>query len=177
MKTTKNTIIDKEYVKVRKDTFDSMNKVIDETKKAIEFQPKMEQLFEEVDSYTKSHQTLEKENKNLQREVKVLTTRNQNLNNENKKLKQRLEMILKAIKQSFRKLLHMGNETTKIITTSEIKIYYDTNEFESSDVYNISKETTKEDELFDYVGIPDCYKTNKKSYIHNKDKDSHDMSR
>ena len=38
MKTTKSTIIDKEYVKVRKDTFDSMNNVIEETKKAIEFE-------------------------------------------------------------------------------------------------------------------------------------------
>ena len=33
MKTTKNTIFDKEYVKVKKETFDSMNKVIKETKR------------------------------------------------------------------------------------------------------------------------------------------------
>ena len=76
MKTTKNTLIDKDYVKIRKDTFDSMNNVIKETKKVMEFQPKTEQL---VNTFSKSHQTLEKENKNLEREVKALTIRNQNL--------------------------------------------------------------------------------------------------
>ena len=38
----------------------------------MEFQPKMEQLFNEVETFTKSHQTLEKENANLQRGVKAL---------------------------------------------------------------------------------------------------------
>ncbi len=38
MKTTKNILIDKEYVKVRKDTFDSLKNVIKETKKVIKFQ-------------------------------------------------------------------------------------------------------------------------------------------
>ena len=41
-KTTENTFIDKEYVKVKKDTFKSMNNVIKESKKIIEFHPKME---------------------------------------------------------------------------------------------------------------------------------------
>lgn len=54
-KTTENTFIDKEYVKVKKDTFKSMNNVIKESKKIIEFHPKMEQLFEKVDIFTKSH--------------------------------------------------------------------------------------------------------------------------
>jgi len=105
MKTTKSTIIDKEYVKVRKDTFDSMNKVITETKKAVEFQPKVQELFSEIDTYTKSHQTLEKENSNLKREVKALTTRNQNLTKENNKLKSYLKAILETIKHFFRELL------------------------------------------------------------------------
>lgn len=39
-----------------------MNKVINETKKAIELEPKIQELFSEVNEYTKSHQTLEKEN-------------------------------------------------------------------------------------------------------------------
>ena len=79
MKTTKNTIFDKEYIKVKKETFGSMNEFIKETKKVVEFQPKIEQLFSEVNNFTKSHQTLEKENSNLKQEVKSLITRNQNL--------------------------------------------------------------------------------------------------
>lgn len=98
MKTTKSTLIDKDYVKVKKDTFDSMNKVINETKKAIEFQPKINELFNEVQTFTKSHQTLEKENKNMQKEIKALTTRNQNLTKENNNLKSYLKAILEAVK-------------------------------------------------------------------------------
>ena len=150
MKTTKNTIIDKEYVKVRKDTFDSMQNVIKETKKAIEFQPKLETLFNEVDTYTKSYQSLEKENQNMQREIK-------------------------SLKHFFRELLQIGNDKTKEATTSEIKGHYDNKDFESIDVYDISKGTAKEDELFDYANIPNYLKTSKK--FHNeRDKNDFEIS-
>ena len=175
MKTTKNTFIDKEYVKVKKDTFDSMKNVIKESKKVMEFQPKMEQLFNEVETFTKSHQTLEKENNNLQREVKALTTRNQNLTKENNNLKDYLKAILDAIKHFFRELLQIGNDKTKDRTTSEIKDYYDNKDFDSNDVYDISKGTTKEDELFDYAKVPSYLKTTKKSYKE-KDKDDFEIS-
>ena len=172
MKTTKSTFIDKEYVRVKKDTFDSMKNVIKESKKVMEFQPKMEQLFNEVETFTKSHQTLEKENNNLQREVKALTTRNQNLIKENNDLKDYLKAILEAIKQFFRELLQIGNDKTKDRTTSEIKDYYDNKDFDSNDVYDISKGTTKEDELFDYAEVPSYLKTSKKSY---QEKDKNDF--
>lgn len=175
MKTTKNTIIDKEYVKVKKDTFDSMQNVIKETKKAIEFQPKLESLFNEVDVYTKSHQTLEKENQNMQREIKYLKTRNHNLTEENNNLKSYIKAILKAIKHFFRELLQIGNEPTKEATTSEIKDYYDNQDFDMYDVKDISKGTTKEDELFDYAHVPSYFKTSKKSH-NERDKDDFEMS-
>lgn len=175
MKTTKNTIIDKEYVKVRKDTFESMQNVIKETKKAIEFQPKLESLFNEVDTYTKSHQSLEKENQNMQREIKSLKTRNHNLTEENNNLKSCIKAILKAIKHFFRELLQIGNEATKEAITSEIKDYYNNQDFESKDVYDISKGTTKEDELFDYANIPNYLKTRKKSHT-DRDKDDFEIS-
>ncbi len=175
MKTTKNTIIDKEYVKVRKDTFDSMQNVIKEIKKAIEFQPKLESLFNEVDTYTKSHQTLEKENQNMQKEIKYLKTRNHNLTEENHNLKSYIKAILKAIKHFFRELLQIGNDRTKEATTSEIKDYYDNQNFGMYDVKDISKGTDKEDELFDYAGVPIYFKTSKKSDIE-KDKDDFEIS-
>lgn len=174
IKTTKSTIIDKDYVRVRKDTFDSMKNVIKETKKAVEFQPKINELFNEIDNYTKSHQTLEKEKKNLEREVKALTTRNQNLTKENNNLKYYLNNILEVIKHFFRELLQIGNEPTKKATTTEIKDYYDNNDFNSDDVYEIAKETTKEDELFDYANVPSYLKSDDKSK--EKDKDDFEIS-
>ena len=147
-----------------------MNNVIKETKKVMEFQPKMEQLFNEVNTFGKSHQTLEKENKNLEREVKVLTTRNQNLTKENNNLKDYLKAIFETIKHFFRELLQVGNEPTKEATITEIKDYFDNQDFDTND---ISKGTTKEDELFDYAGVPCYLKSSKKSY---KDKDDYEIS-
>ena len=169
MKTTKNIPFSKTHVLVEKDTFESMNKVIKESKKAIEFQPKLQQLFNEVDNYTKSHQTLEKENE-------VLNARVNKLSKDNTKLNTRLEAILKVIKEFFRNLLQIGNELVKETTTIERKDYYDSKEFNSNDVYDISKGTTKEDELFDYADIPGYYKTRKKSYYQEKDKDDYEIS-
>ena len=155
MKTTKNIPFNKTHVLIEKDTFESMNKVIKESKNAIQFQPKLQQLFNEVDNYTKSHQTLEKENERLYNRVNRLTK-------DNTKLKTRLETILKVIKEFFRKLLQIGNELTKETATSEIKYYYNIKEFNSKDVYNIAKGTDKEDKLFDYADIPSYYKNRKR---------------
>jgi len=167
MQTTKNIPFDKKHIILEKDTFDSMNNIIKETKNIMNFQPKMEQLFNEVNTFTKSHKALEKENNNLQKEIKSLTTRNQNLKKENNNLKLYIESILNTIKKFFRHLLKIGNENTKETTTKEIKNYYDNNDFDTNDVYNISKGTTKEDELFDYSNVPYYYRNNK---VHNKDK-------
>lgn len=42
------------------------------------------------------------------------------------------------------------------------------------DVKDICKGTTKEDELFDYAGVPSYLKSSKKSY--EKDKDDYEIS-
>ncbi len=172
-KTTKNIPFNKTHVLVEKETFDSMNKVIKETKKAVELEPKIRNLFNEVDSFTKSHQSLEKENQNMKREIKASTTRNQNLTKENNNLKSYIKTILEAIKHFFRNLLQIGNDPTKEATTSEIKEYYDNKDFDSNDVYDISKGTTKEDELFGYADIPSYYKAKKDNEI---DKDDLEMT-
>ena len=173
-KTTKNIPFNKTHVLVEKETFDSMNKVIEETKRAIDLDPKINDLFNEVDSFTKSHQSLEKENQNMKREIKALTTRNQNLTKENNTLKSYIKAILKAIKHFFRELLQIGNEPAKEAATSEIKDYYDNKAFDSNDVYDISNGTTKEDELFDYVDVPSYLKTRKNS--NDRDKNDFEMS-
>ena len=56
-----------------------------------------------------------------------------------------------------RRLLQIGNEKTKEATTNEIKDYYDNNDFDKDDIYDIAIDTTKEDELFDYADIDKFY--------------------
>lgn len=47
--------------------------------------------------------------------------------------------------------------------------YYDNEDFNSNDVYEIAKNTTKEDELFEYADIPDYLKNNFNIRKENKD--------
>lgn len=157
MTSNKETIFDKEYVKIKKDTFDSMNKVIEETKKVMEIQPKIQKVYNEVDTYAKSYKYLEKENENIQKEVKYLKIKNQKLEQENNNLVSYIKVILKAIKNFFRELLQIGNDKVKEATTNEIKDYYDNEDFDKDDVYDMAIDTDKEDELFEYANIDKYY--------------------
>lgn len=56
----------------------------------------------------------------------------------------------------------------KNATTSEMKDYYGVEGFDLNDIYDISKGATKEDELFDYANIPDCYKNRKNNFYNEK---------
>ncbi|MCI9279464.1 MAG: hypothetical protein HFJ02_01515 [Bacilli bacterium] len=160
MKSNKEVMFDKEYVKVKKETFDTMNHVFKETKKVMEIQPKLQQVFNEVDSYSQNYLSVQKENKRMKKEVETLKSKNKKLQEENKNLISYIKSILKVIKHFFRELLQIGNEKTKEATTNEIKDYFDNEDFNKEDVYDIAIETTKEDELFDYADISSSLKTN-----------------
>ena len=97
METNKETIFDKDYVKIRKDTFDSMKNVIEQTKKVAELQPKIQKIYNEVDEYAKSYKYLEKENINIQKEVKYLKNKNNKL--EDERTISIIEETLKKIEQ------------------------------------------------------------------------------
>lgn len=63
---------------------------------------------------------------------------------------------------------------TKEATVAEIKDYFDNNDFDMNDVVKISRATTKEDELFDYAGVPSYLKISKKLY--EKEKKDYEIS-
>lgn len=106
------------------------------------------------------------------KEIGKLKSRNKELVEENTSLRTFINNILDVIKEFFRKLLKIGNEETKDEVVGQVKEYYDNKDFNSNDIYDIAKRTDKEDELFDYVNLPDYYKSRKS----NKDKDDYDLS-
>ncbi len=172
METSKTIPFDKKHIIVQKDNFDTMHKAINESKKVMELQPKINEVFNEINNYTGSYNLLEKDNQKYQREIRSLKTRNSNLLQENNKLRTYIDTILEVIKKFFRKLLQIGNEPIKEATTTEIKEYYDNQDFNSNDIYEIAENTTKEDELFDYAKIPSYLKSNN---INSKEKDKDDF--
>ena len=176
MKSNKNAIFDKEYVKVKRETFDSMNKVIDESKKVREIQPKLQTIFNEVESYANSYKSLEKENKKYAKEINILEKENKELRQENNSLIYRLNYLFELLKKFLRKLLQKGNDYTKDETVVIVKDCYDENEFDMNDVVSISRGTTKQDGLFEYVDAPNYLKSRVKNYDeYENNKDDYEM--
>ena len=178
MKTTKESLlIGKDYVKVKKDTFDSMNNVIKESKKVMDMQPKLQAVFNKIDGYANSYKSLEKENQKYKNEVTKLEKDNEHLERQNRSLIARLNYMFQLLKKFLRKLLQRGNEYTKDETADAIKDCYDNREFDMNDVVGISRGTTKQDELFDYVDAPSYYKERVRDYDEDEyDKDDFELS-
>ena len=178
MKTTKESfLVGKDYVKVKKDTFDSMNNVIKESKKVMDMQPKLQAVFNKIDGYANSYKSLEKENQKYKNEVTKLEKDNEHLERENRSLIARLNYMFQLLKKFLRKLLQRGNEYTKDETANAIKDCYDNEEFDMNDVVGISRGTTKQNELFDYVDAPDYYKERVRDYDEDEyDKDDFELS-
>ena len=138
-----------------------MNNVIEEVEEIMNTQSKLDVVFNEVDTFTKHYNTLNRKNKEYQKEIEVLRNKNAELIEENITLRQRLNRYFNKIKEMFRKLLLRGNNHTKDITCESIKDLYDDNEFDKKDIIDVSISTLKQDELFEYADIPDYYKSNR----------------
>ena len=161
MKTSKNIPFNKDHIIISKETFESMNKVVEEVQKVETTKKKIEKLFQDIKDYVVSYETLEKQNTKYQREIIALENKNINLQNENNTLKGYIKEIVNKVKKYFKKILTFGSDKDKDITTQEVKEYYDDEKFDYLDVIDIAEDTSKEDELFKYVG-----------YTKNKDKDN-----
>ena len=161
IKNSKNIPFDKNHIIVNKEILNTMNNVIDEVEEIMKVQPKLDVVFNEINTFTKNYNTLNKQNKEYQKEIEVLKNKNTLVLEENISLKQRLNRFFNIIKNLFKKLLLRGNDYTKDITCEFIKDLYDKNEFEKRDVFEVSRGTIRQDELFEYVDIPDYYISNR----------------
>ena len=59
--------------------------------------------------------------------------------------------MLQAIKQFFRKLLHIGSEKDKDNVVKEMTAYLKLDFYKDSDLYDIADGTSREDEINDYI--------------------------
>lgn len=86
------------------------------------------------------------------------------LRQENNSLIYRLNYLFELLRKFLRKLLQRGNDNTKNETSEFIKECYDEEEFNMNDVVGISRGTTKQEKLFEYVKAPDYLKSRVKNY-------------
>ncbi len=72
MKSNKDLLLDKEHVKIKRETFENIKEVINETKEVLQVQPKLESAFNKVDSFNRSYTSLQEESKKYKKEVEKL---------------------------------------------------------------------------------------------------------
>ena len=174
MKSSKDMLFDKEYVKVKKDTFDTMKKVVYHVKRVIEVQPRIENTFQEINNYAQSYHYLENENENIKKEITYLKNKNLKLQAENKNLKEFIKRIFLNLKRIFKNILHIGNENAKNFVSEETKSLYIQKEFNNDDIIYIANNTTKERELYQFANIPTYNKEKMKDI--EKEKSDYDIS-
>ena len=154
LKTIKNVPFDKKHIIVDKDILDVMNNLVNESTKVKEIQPKLYAVFDEINDYSKSYNTLEKENQKYKKEVDNLKKRNNELESKIINLKLKIEYLLNQLKEFFRDILHIGNDKSKDKVEYKVKTYYDNNTITDDDIIDIVSNTDKEQVLFDYANIP-----------------------
>ena len=150
LKNSKPTITGKE-VKIDKDTYDTLNQFMNTSKKVIKDIPRNQALFKELTDYTKSYKDLENEKRNIQVEVKKLEYQNEKLQAENNRLHNLIHNILQTLKQFFHRLLKIGTEKDKDDVVLGIKEYYTQNLYDNFDLHDIANDTSKEQEINDYL--------------------------
>ena len=150
LKTSKPTITGKE-VKIDKDTYDTLNQFMNTSKRVIKDIPRNQALFKELTYYTKSYKDLENEKRNIQVEVKKLEYQNEKLQEENNRLHDLIHNILQTLKQFFHRLLKIGTEKDKDDVVLGIKEYYTQSLYNNFDLHDIANDTSKEQEINDYL--------------------------
>lgn len=154
LKTIKNVPFDKKHIIVDKDILDVMNNLVSESNKVKEIQPKLYAVFDEINDYSKSYNTLEKENQKYKKEVDNLKKRNNELESKIINLKLKIEYLLNQLKEFFRDILHIGNDKSKDKVEYKVKSYYDNDTMTDDDIIDIASNTDKEHVLFGYADIP-----------------------
>ena len=150
LKTSKPTITGKE-VKIDKDTYDTLNNFMNTSKRVIKDMPNNQALFKELTDYTKSYKDLENEKRNIQVEVRKLEYQNEKLQEENNRLHNFLRNILQTLKKVFHRLLKIGTEKDKNEVILEIKEYHKQDLYDNFDLHDIVDNTSKEEEINDYL--------------------------
>ena len=93
MKSNKTVMFDKDSVKIKKETFESMNKVINESKKLNELKPKMKKVIDNMEYYTSNYKKTFNDNKKLNKEINGLNIKVEQLETKRTALEQTLHTL------------------------------------------------------------------------------------
>ena len=99
MKSNKPVLFEKESIKIKKDTFDSMNKVIEESKKISEMKPKLDKTYKAMKEQINTYSKIQQENYDLKDENENLKFQNTKLSNKVSILENTINVLKRTIKR------------------------------------------------------------------------------
>jgi len=148
---SKETIIGN-YIKVDKNTYSNMKTVVSEAKKVVEQAPKMKLLVDELNDYSTTYKKLQKDNRNKELEINRLNKKNNELKDKYSNLLDFVHNIVYFLKDIFKTILTIGREKQKDNVVTYIKELYDQDLYSQDNIIDIVEDTSKEKELFNYIG-------------------------
>lgn len=99
MESNKPVLFEKESIKIKKDTFDSMNKVIEESKKISEMKPKLDNTYKAMKEQISTYSKVQQENYDLKDEIIDLKIQNTNLSNKVSILENTIKVLKRTIER------------------------------------------------------------------------------
>lgn len=99
MESNKPVLFEKESIKIKKDTFDSMNKVIEESKKISEMKPKLDNTYKAMKEQISTYSKVQQENYDLKDENETLKFQNTKLSNRVSILENTITVLKRTIER------------------------------------------------------------------------------
>lgn len=112
---------------------------------------KSEGLYKELEQEIKLYKALLAVNDEKDTKINYLTNKIEKLEFDNTSFKNFILQLLQALKEIFRNILLFGKDKEKTIVITQIKDCYDNNLYNDSDITYITKDTSKEKEMIQYL--------------------------
>ncbi len=122
-----------------------------QAKEAVNKVSKSEGLYKELQQEIKYYTALLAVNDGKDAQINYLTNKVNKLENDYSSFKNFIIQFLQALKDIFRNILLFGKDKEKDIVITQIKDCYDNNLYNDSDITYITKDTSKEKEMIQYL--------------------------
>ncbi len=133
------------------DTYLYLMDYLKQAKEAVNKVSKSEGLYKELQQEIKYYKALLAVNDEKDTQRTYLSNRVEKLEHDNNSLKNFIILLLQALKDIFRNILLFGKDKEKDIVITQIKDCYDNNLYNDSDITYITKDTSKEKEMIQYL--------------------------
>ena len=133
------------------DTYLELINYLKQANEAVNKVAKSEGLYKELQQEIKHYKALLAVNDEKDNQINYLNNKIEKLEHDNTSFKNFIIQLLQKLKDIFRSILLFGKDIEKEIVITQIKDCYDNNLYNDSDISYITKDTSKEKEMVQYL--------------------------